>query len=576
MKRWGTKKIEFDWSLIASRYHISLVLAELVGKRGFHNFYEMDAFLFPKLEDLHDPSGMKDFDKAVSILEQKILEKKKIKVIGDYDVDGVMSSYILWKGLTNLGAQASCRIPHRVKDGYGLREYMVREAYEEGCDTILTCDNGISAYDAVLAGKNLGMTVVITDHHEVPRDGEKEKIPPADAVVDTKQADCQYPFKELCGAGIAYKVMEALYRRLHKKGIQEFLPYAALATVCDVVPLRGENRILVKYGLEAINQTEDVGLSALIAKQELNHAVNVDDLGFRIGPCINAAGRLSDAAKGFSLLCESNPSLADRKAEELLTLNEQRKEMTEQATNQAIRMIEEMGENQQKVFVLLLENCHESVAGIVAGRIREAYYRPTLILTQGEHCLKGSGRSIPEYHMQQEIDRCKSLLIEYGGHAMAAGFSLESTNLNAFRQKLNENCCLSEEELIERIDYDIEVSLSDITVPVVNELTLLEPFGQENTSPVFLCQDVKFSGIRLCGKENQIARIRLKDGVEIFKGVDFRWKEHLYPAVVKRYGEGKWEELLQNDTCSVELDLLFSPAINDWDGSVQFVVVDCR
>ncbi|MBR1742840.1 MAG: DHH family phosphoesterase, partial [Lachnospiraceae bacterium] len=394
MKKWMSKTYPADFKLIAEKYHISEILARLLVKRGLFDWESINRFLFPDLKNLRDPYQMKDFARAVEIIERAVRERKKIKVVGDYDVDGVTSTYILVQGIRLLGGDAGYRIPHRVKDGYGIRDYMAEEACREGCEILLTCDNGISAYDAVVRAKELGMKVVITDHHEVPKKDGADVVPPADAVVDPKQQSCTYPFKELCGAGIAFKLMLALFERAEREdAAEEFLPFAALATVCDVVPLKDENRILVKHGLKLMNCPGNAGLCALVEAQELQREVNVGDLGFRIGPCINAAGRLADAKTGLELFLEQDAALAEKDSEELVALNEQRKAYTKTATDKAVQMIASDAFPQKKVYVIFLEDCHESIAGIVAGRLREKFFHPVIVLTRGERGLKGSGRS---------------------------------------------------------------------------------------------------------------------------------------------------------------------------------------
>lgn len=574
MKRWITKKYQVDCGMIARRYGISEVLAEVLVKRGLFDWKAMDDYLFPEMERLADPCLMKDFNKTVEILTEKIQKGKKIFIVGDYDVDGVMSTYILYRGLELLGGKVGYRLPHRVGDGYGMRAYMAEEAKEAGYDTILTCDNGISAREAVVRGRELGMTVLVTDHHEVPKLNGKEQLPPADCVVDPKQEACPYPYKELCGAGIVFRLISYLFSLFGRKDEeQELLPFAAIATVCDVVPLLGENRILVKNGLKQLEACSNQGLQALIQVQDFHREVNAGDLGFRIGPCINAAGRLQDATKALELFLTTEESLALERARELKMFNEERKEYTARAVEQAVEIVERQGK--ERVLVLLLEDCHESVAGIVAGRIREKYYRPALIVTRGKEGLKGSARSIPGYHMQQEIEKCQSLLTEFGGHAMAAGFSLPVENFEAFRRMINEHCTLGDEELTERVTFDREVPLAEMTEQVVRELEWLEPVGAGNPGAVFAKRGVEITGVQLCGRDNQIARLRIKDGNRIFNGVDFRWELHLEPAVCDRYGENAWEALKKGGM-AVQVDILYYPKINDCFGGVEFEIVDCR
>ncbi len=578
MKQWVTKRYQADLEKIAQRYQISEILADILVKRGLFDWDAMGRYLFPEKDAMYDAGKMEGLKEAARLLDQKMKEGKKIKIIGDYDVDGVMSSYILYHGIQLLGGMAGCRIPHRVYDGYGMRDYMAQEAFDEGYDTILTCDNGISAVSAVEKAKELGLTVIITDHHEVPKEGGEEELPPADVIVNPKQEKCGYPFSGLCGAGIAYKLMSYLFRQSGRTDCEEeLLPFAAIATVCDVVPLLDENRVIVKNGLEYLNHNQkNTGLQFLIEALQFGREINSGDLGFRIGPCINAAGRLGDAVKGLELLMETDKKAAAEKAGELVALNEERKEYTAEATKRAVGQIESQGFLKKPVFVLFVEGCHESVAGIVAGRIREKYYRPTLILTESRNGLKGSARSIPGYHMQKELSKCKSLLTEFGGHAMAAGFSLPRENLEALNLALQENCTLTEKELTEKVFFDREVPLAEMTEAVVQQLEYMEPFGEGNERPVFAKRGVFVASLALCGKENQIARLQLRDGLRLYRAVDFQCELHLGEGIRSRYGEAAWELLKSGQGNGCEIDILYQPEINKMFGNVEFRIVDCR
>lgn len=576
MKQWIRKTYQIDAQKIAERYKISEVVAKVLVKRGLFDWDAMDRYLFPDLSSMYDARMMKDMEKAVHILEGKIEEKKKIKIIGDYDVDGVMSTYILYQGIQMLGGMPGYQIPHRVHDGYGIRDYMATEAFEEGYDTIITCDNGISAMEAVRKAKELGMTVLLTDHHEVPCVDGEEMIPPADAVVDPKQKACEYPDKNLCGAGIAYKMMAYVLARKGIDAEKSLLPYAAVATVCDVVPLLGENRIIVKNGIDYLEKCQDAGMHALIQAQQFTRKINAGDLGFRIGPCINAAGRLTDATDALELFLERDEQKAVKRAAQLVALNQERKDYTALATQKAIDLIESSEIKKDKVYVVCLEDCHESVAGIVAGRIREKYYRPTLILTKGRDGLKGSGRSIPGYHMQQGLLESREYLTEFGGHAMAAGFSLKAENLEHLRNDLNEKCSLTQEDLIEKLVFDEEVALDEVTETMVHQLEWMEPFGQDNARAVFARREVMIVSVALCGNENQIARLRIKDGMRIYQGVDFQCELHVAEAIRTRYGQRAWEELLSGSGKEYKVDILYCPGINQRYGGVQFDIIDCR
>jgi single-stranded-DNA-specific exonuclease len=579
MKQWMLKKNPADLTKISDRYGISPILAEVLVKRGLYNWDDMDAYLYPKMDRLHPAKDMKDMEKGVEILRQKINQKKKIQIIGDYDVDGVMSTSILYLGLKQCGADVCWRIPHRKRDGYGIRDYMVTEAKAQGVDTIVTCDNGISAPDAVTAGKELGMTVIITDHHEVPTDPQtgQEILPEADAIINPKQADCTYPWKQLCGAGIAYRLVEVLAGESFSKSfLEELLSMAAIATVCDVVPLQQENRIIVSNGLQFLQHSTNLGLASLIRQLDLKRAVDCGTLGFRIGPCINAAGRLEDAALGVQLLTSTTQQEADDLAAKLITLNESRKQLTTQATDRAIAMIESQDIRNQKVFVVYVEDCPESVAGIVAGRIREKYYRPTLIVVPSGDKLKGSARSIPGYHMQQELNKCKDLLLEYGGHAAAAGFSLRTDMLSVLQDTLNQNCTLTSEDFIEKITFDREVALGEITGNLVRELELLEPVGEQNNGALFAKRRVEVLSVTLRGSESQVGSFRVVDEGKRYQIVDFDVRLRMQKTICEKYSPSMWQQVLSGRARGCVVDILYKPGINQRFGELQYTVVDCR
>ncbi len=579
MKQWMLKPNRADLKMISERYGISEILAEVLVKRGLYTWGEMDKYLYPDEKKMYSGEKMKDMNKAVTLLWEKINEKKRICIIGDYDVDGMMSTVILYKGIKQAGGEVCWKIPHRVRDGYGIRDYMVEEAKSQGIDTIITCDNGISAVDAVHCGKELGMTVIITDHHEVPKGGDsgEEVLPEADAIVDPKQRACQYPYKELCGAAVAYKLAECLLGDLFPRELkEELLSFAAIATVCDVVPLNDENRIIVKNGLKILQNTKNSGLAALIRCQDFQREIRSSDLGFRIGPCLNAAGRLEDAADGVELLLEEDIKKAEQLAADLVNLNEERKDITAQAVEEAIAKIETENYLQDKVLLVCLEHCNESVAGIVAGRIREKYYRPVMILNSSGDYLKASGRSIPGFHMQQELNRCKELLKEYGGHAMAAGFSLVPENLEKLRKQLNENCNLTEEDLIEKITFDREVPLGDINGQVIQELDLLQPIGEKNPGALFAKRNVEICSVRIFGKENQIGRFQVQDQGRKYTVIDFDIHIHMKETICSRYSECMWQELIEGRCSGCILDIMYVPEINQRYGDIQYRIIDCR
>lgn len=575
MKQWVTKGCRADIKRIAERYRISEVFAEVLAKRGLKSWQEMDQFLFEDMGVIPSAVEMHGMKEAAEILLQKVQEQKAIRIIGDYDVDGVMSTYILYQGIALLGGTPSYQIPHRERDGYGIRTYMAEKAAADGIDTLITCDNGISAMDAVVRAKELGLTVIVTDHHEVPVVDGEEQIPPADVVVDPKQQNCQYPFRDLCGAGIAYKLVRYLLSRTgQEQKADELMPFAAIATVCDVVPLYGENRLLVKKGLQRLPECTNPGLRALVDQMQLEREITSMDFGFRIGPCINAAGRLEDASQGLELFLEKNPDQARQAAERLIALNEERKEITRQATEDAVKQIEREGLHE--VVVAYSPSCHESVAGIVAGRLREKYYRPIYMVTDSGDHLKGSGRSIPGYHMQQELMACREYLLEFGGHAMAAGFSLQRDKLELLRQALSEHCSLQSEQLVEKLYFDKEVSLRQIDASLVSQLAWLEPIGEANPGAVFAKREAEIASVRMCGKQMQIAQIRLREDGKLYQAVDFHAEECFGPAICARYGADAWEQLKAGRGENYRINLLFSAEIDEMYGSLQLKIIDCQ
>lgn len=575
MKQWVTKACSADVHKIAARYKISEVFAEVLVKRGLYSWQEMDAYLFEDLAQEPEVERMWGMKEAADLLFAKIEEGQKIRIIGDYDVDGVMSAYILYRGLQQLGGKLSYQIPHRERDGYGMRVYMAEKAAQEGIDTIVTCDNGISAMDAIVRAKELNLTVVLTDHHEVPVVDGAEKIPPADVVIDPKQRRCQYGYRDLCGAGIAYRLIQYMLKRQGRaEEARSLLPFAAMATICDVVPLQGENRQLVKQGLRLIRETENFGLQALIRQMDITGEIRSMDVGFRLGPCINAAGRLESANKGMDLFLAQDSLAASAAAEHLYALNENRKDITALATEEVVRQVEREGI--PKVFVVYSPKCHESVAGIVAGRLREKYYRPVYMITDSGDHLKGSGRSIPGYHMQQELSACQEHLMEFGGHAMAAGFSLRKEALASLQQALTEHCTLVEEELIEKVYFDKEVSLVQIDKELVQQLSWMEPVGEANPGAVFVKRDARIASVRMCGKENQIAQIQIREDGKIYRAVDFHAEDCLGMAVCERYGESAWQQMKAGGMGDWKVNLLFTAEIDSKYGSLQLRVLDCQ
>ena len=544
-EKWVVSAKKADFQAIGQRFGIDPVLARIMRNRGLTDLQEMNLYLHGTRADLNDPHLLKDADLAAQILREKIKEKKRIRIIGDYDIDGIQSTYILYCALRRLGADADFVIPDRILDGYGLNEHLVTRASQDGIDTILTCDNGISAIDQIHLAKSLGMTVVVTDHHEVPFtevDGvRREKVCEADAVVNPKQQACHYPFKKLCGAAVAFKLVQVLYEvfGLEVSEADCFIENAGFATVGDVMDLQGENRILVKLGLEMLNRTTNIGMKALILQNKLTMgAIKSHDIGFRIGPSLNASGRLDTARLSLKLLlCESETEAAVL-AEEIVELNESRKLLTMHAVEQAKEIAQQEEYVNDRVLVIFLPDCHESLAGIVAGRIREAYYRPTLVVTRSEHGAKGSGRSIESYSMYEELCKCEEYLTQFGGHPMAAGFSLKEADIDAFRRKLNEVCTLTEEELRPKVVIDVPMPISYITERLVNQLGCLEPFGKGNEKPVFADRNLVIERLRICGKEGRVFQMKVRNAAGVsMDAVYFGDVEDLLLPLTEKYGK---------------------------------------
>lgn len=522
MEKWFVAMKKADFNGIAEKYQISPIIARLMRNRDVIGDEAIDFYLNGTVEDLYDGLLMKDMDRAVDILKEKIEEEKKIRVIGDYDIDGVNATYILQQGLAGLGADVDTDIPDRIKDGYGLNQMLIDRALEDDVDTIITCDNGIAAMSEIAYGKENGMTIVVTDHHEVPyleENGEKKYLlPPADAVVDPHRADCEYPFKGLCGAAVAYKLVEVLYRVSGKseqevEHLQESLmENVAIATIGDVMDLVGENRVFVKKGLELLKTTKNEGLHALMQCTGVDTAnLNTYHIGFVIGPCINAGGRLDTAKRALELLNASNRREAVTLAADLKELNDSRKEMTEEGVEEAVRQIESSSWKDARVLVVYLPECHESIAGIIAGRIKERYYRPTFVLTKGETGVKGSGRSIEAYDMFAEMSRCRELFTKFGGHKLAAGLSLEEEKVEVFRKRINELADLTEEDLQMKVSIDMRLPFPYINEELIHELKILEPFGKGNGKPLFAESKLRVIRPRIFGKNRNVLKCRLED-----------------------------------------------------------------
>ncbi len=517
-KKWFVSMKKADFNRIAEKYHISPITARLIRNRDITGDDEIDLYLNGTIADLCDGMLMRDMDRAVEILAEKIREEKKIRVIGDYDIDGVNATYILQEGLAGLGADVDTDIPDRIRDGYGLNKMLIDRALDDGTDTIVTCDNGIAAAEEIAYGKEQGLTVVVTDHHEVPyieTNGDKEYLlPPADAVVDPHRPDCGYPFKGLCGAAVAYKLVEALCDVMQRdpEDMDYLMENVAIATVGDVMDLTGENRIFVKQGLEMLKRTHNPGLKALIECTGIDvERLNTYHIGFVIGPCINASGRLDTAKRALELLNARTRREAVMLAEDLKALNDSRKEMTEKGVEEAVRLIEHTDLREDKVLVVYLPECHESIAGIIAGRLKERYYRPVFVLTRAEEEVKGSGRSIESYDMFGQMCRCRELFTKFGGHKLAAGLSLAEENVELFRRTINELAELTEEDLMEKVSIDMQLPFPYITEALLRELSLLEPFGKGNPKPLFAERNIRVLGPRILGKNRNVLKCRLED-----------------------------------------------------------------
>lgn len=567
--KWMVYAKKADFKQIASEYGIDQVLARIIRNRDICGSKDIDMYLNGNLNDIHNPHSMKDADKFVDIITKKIEEHKPVRIIGDYDIDGICSIYILFCGLKAAGADVDYVVPHRINDGYGINEHLIDNAINEGIDTIVTCDNGIAAYNQVRYAKENGITMIVTDHHDVPFEIKDDKkvyiVPLADAVINPKQADCDYPFKLLCGAGVAYKLISLLYDRLglDKKELEDYIEFMAIATVGDIVDLIDENRIVVKYGLKHIAHTKNTGLRALIEECQLDiNNISSYHIGFVIGPCLNASGRLDTARQAIELmLCKDNEK-AHNMAKELIALNNERKSMTEQETQKAIELVENTGLLKDRVLVIYLKDCHESIAGIIAGRIKERYYRPTFVITNAEDGAKGSGRSIEGYNMYEEINKCKNVLTKYGGHPMAAGLSLAISDIDIFRKMLNDNAILTDEDLIPKMWIDVPMPVSYANIRLVNQLKLLEPFGKGNEKPVFADRNLYVKTASVIGKNKNVLRCQLEteDGTYV-------------PAV--QFGINNIDDIPR---AGMRISIIYYPDINTFNGimSLQIIIKEWK
>ena len=568
MEKWVVAAKKADFNLIGRQFHIDPVIARLIRNRDVVGAEKIKEYLLGTIDTIPSPWLMKDMKKAVDILEKKIQQQAKIRIIGDYDIDGVTSTYILLKGLTRIGANVDTYIPDRVADGYGIHEHLIDRAESDKIDTIVTCDNGIAASAEIQMAKEKGMTVIVTDHHEIPyreENGERRVIlPPADAILNPKQYDCLYPNKNLCGAVVAFKYITALYERfdIQKKELEDYYELVAIATVGDVMDLQGENRILVKEGLRRLPNTKNKGLQELIRANNLEDSkITAYHIGFVLGPCINASGRLDTAARSLALLNAPTKEEAAKLAGDLTALNQSRKALTEKGKEEAIQLIETTELKNDRVLVVYLPECHESLAGIIAGRLREKYHKPAFVLTKGEKCAKGSGRSIESYSMYDELVKCADLMVQFGGHPMAAGLSIEEENIEKFREQLNQNCTLTEEDLRPKIVIDVAMPISYITKELLEQISLLEPFGKGNVKPIFAQKGLRVLDSNIIGKNKNVVKLKLLDpqgaiieGIYFGEADDFmnfiREKDSIsvtyYPEINRFRGRESLQIIIQN------------------------------
>ena len=566
MERWVLLRKGADFEAISKKFHISPRLASLIRNRDVIGDEAINQYLNGTIAELYDGMQMKGMPQAVEILTEKIRDREKIRVIGDYDCDGINATYILLEGLEKLGAKVDSDIPDRIKDGYGLNQHLIDRAHADGIDTIITCDNGIAAAKEIEYGKALGMSIIVTDHHEVPykenEAGRRYILPPADAVVDPRQEGCEYPFKGLCGAAVAYKLVEALCEANGQDvaDLDYLLENVAIATVADVMDLTEENRILVKQGLEMLKRTSNLGLRALIQCIGLEgKKIQAYHIGFILAPCLNASGKLDTAKRALALLRAKTEREADMLAGDLKALNESRRDMTDRVVDEAMAKVEQTDIRGDKVLVIYLPDCHESLAGLVAGRVRENYYRPVFVLTDSEDGVKGSGRSIESYSMYEELTGCGDLLTKFGGHPMAAGLSIDKENVEKFKRRLNDQCTLSEEELTEKVVIDMELPFAAITEHFIEELEYLEPFGKGNTKPVFAARGVAMQHVKIIGKNKNVAKATAIDAAgNRMEAICFHDAQEFAKQCERNNGK---------------MSITFYPGINEFRGERQIQIV---
>ena len=582
MENWRLLNKKSDHMKLSKELNISQITAKIMVNRDIFDVDDAHMFIDTDLNRLRNPMDLKDIKKGVSIIKLGILNKRKIMIAGDYDVDGIISTYCLFTALKKCGADVSYHIPDRITEGYGINESIIRNAHKNNIDIIITCDNGISAYDQVKLAKELGMQVIITDHHDIPfkelDNGDKEYIiPPADAIINPKQADCNYPFDKICGATVAFKFIEVLYEEFNidKEFANDLIQYISIATVCDVVDLVDENRIIVKEGLKQINNTTNLGLKSLLKASGLvDKEVNVYSLGFVIGPCLNASGRLELASLGVKLLLSENEQEANELAIRLNDLNLERQKLTQQGLENGINQVisNNMLED-NKVLVIYLQDLHESIAGIVAGRIKEKFNLPTIVLTKAHDGAKGSARSIEEFNMFEELFKCKDLLSKFGGHPMAAGLSLPVNNIDDLRVLMNKNCTLSDQDLIPKVYIDLALPLCYLSFELVDEIKILEPFGKGNRKPAFGAKNLTILKASILGKNKNVLKLNLKEEINnnstIIDGIYFGDIDKFKDMVISKYGADEYEKIMLGNKNNIKIDIVYYPEINEFRGNTN-------
>ena len=579
------RNIKFDTLSFAGQLGISEIVAKLLVNRGIYNIDIAKEFLEGNVSDFNNPKDMLGMNGAIELMQNSIISGEKILIVGDYDVDGVISTYVLYTAIKKCGGNVTFHIPDRIKEGYGINESIIRKASEDNIDIIITCDNGIAAIEQTKLAKELGLKVIITDHHDVPfveENGERKYIVPnADFVLNPKQEECKYKFDKICGATVAYKFVECLYEKfnINKEELYDLLQYVAIATVCDVVDLTSENRIIVKEGLKRINSTNNIGLKALFKETGLeDKTITVYTLGFVIGPSINASGRLEQAEWALKMLLSDNEIEAKELAEKLNDLNKERQELTKEGLEEAIEIIEKNNMTKDKVLVVYLEDIHESIAGIIAGRIREKYNLPTVVLTKAHDGAKGSGRSIEEYNMFEELLKCKDLLGKFGGHPMAAGMSIPNENIDEFRNRLNDVTTLTDEDVIPKVSIDMGLNLSQINYDLIEQISLLEPYGKANPKPTFGMKKLKVVEANILGKNRNVLKLKLSDGRLYIEGIYFGDIEGFENSIKDELGEIEYNKVFNGIPNNLYLDIICMPDINEFNGNkkVQLVISNYR